>query len=305
MSRIEEAIEKASRLRDGTNGIEIRKPVVEPTPLPQPVIPKRVDNPLLVSANSPNSPAAEEYRKLKSILVKLTKQENFQNVIMVTSSVGGEGKSITSLNLAISLAQEYDHTVLLLDADLRKPSVHKYLGIESDLGLADCLIDGIDIGNAIIKTGIGNLSLIPAGKAVNNPAELFSSQKMKDLLLEMKYRYADRYIIIDVPPILLFAETHAISNIADGVVLVVKDSLTSMSNIIDSLDVLKGSNMLGVVYNGACEDGYKSSYHDYYKRSNYGNTTEDIPPQDVNTKLNMPIQKSGFLFKHFGRKSKA
>jgi len=209
------------------------------------------DNPLLVTLNDPASPVAEEYRKLKSILVKMTSGEIHKNVLMVTSAVPSEGKSLTALNLAVTLAQEYDNTVLLLDADLRRPALHKYLNIERKVGLADCLLNNVDLSEVIVPTGIGKLSIVTAGCTVNNPAELFSSNRMKSLLDEMKHRYHDRYIIFDTPPILPFAETRSLAHLVDGVVFVVKEQLASQSNVKDAIEALKGCELLGIVYNDA------------------------------------------------------
>lgn len=207
------------------------------------------DCPYLVTLNDPVSPVAEEYRKLKSILVKMTVGDDFKNTLMVTSSIPGEGKSITALNLAISLAQEYDHTVLLIDADMRRPSVHRYLGIDRNKGLAECLMGEGDLSEAIIPTGIGKLSVITGGCTPPNPVELMSSNKMKDLLDELKGRYHDRYIIFDTPPLLPFAETLALAHLVDGVVFVVKEQLATQANIKDAIDALKGCAVLGIVYN--------------------------------------------------------
>ena len=265
MSRIEKAIEKAARLRDANGGrvdaFQIPSAKVPLQPLEQEV---KFENPLLVAANEPNSQIAEEYRKLKSILVKLTKQETFNNTLIVTSSMAREGKSITSVNLAISLAQEYDHTVLLVDCDLRKPSLHKYLGIEPKRGIYDCLVEGADIGEALVKTEIKKLSLLAAGGMRANPGDLFSSQTMKELILEMKTRYPDRYIIIDTPPVLPFSETRLLSQIVDGVIFVVKEGAVSIHHIKDALDALKGSNLLGIVYNEANFENLKTGYNYYY-----------------------------------------
>ena len=198
MSRIEEALEKAARLRSSTdNAVSARKTVLpSPAHIPPPAATEgmKVANPLLVAASDPYTPEAEEYRKLKSALVKLTKEGSFRNMLMITSSVSCEGKSITALNLALTLAREYDHTVLLVDADLRKPSLHGYLGIEQRVGLSECLQEGLDLKDALIRTGIGKLSLLPAGREMRNPAEIFSSQKARELFLEIKHRYPDRYI---------------------------------------------------------------------------------------------------------------
>ena len=202
MSRIEEALEKAAKMRLESN-FEVISEITAPKIHLQPQMTTpgiTITNQLLVTVNDPHTQAAEEYRKLKSVIVKLTKEGPFLNLLMVTSSVGGEGKSLTSLNLALSLAQEFDHTVLLVDADIRKPTIHSYLGIENSAGLTDCLLEEVDVKDALIQTGIGKLSFLPAGRSVPNPAEVFTSQRMRDFFLEMKNRYNDRYIIIDTPP---------------------------------------------------------------------------------------------------------
>jgi exopolysaccharide/PEP-CTERM locus tyrosine autokinase len=269
MSRIEEALEKAALLRSNekTDVIVRKTAAVAAQVQPQSLSPKATINvnPLIITVSDPQTPAAEEYRKLKSMLVKFTKGEHFMNTLMVTSSIASEGKSITALNLAISLAQEYDHTVLLVDADLRKPSIHQYLGLQVKVGLGECLMDGIDVGDALIKTGIGKLTLLPQGKTVRNPAELFSSKRMKELVKELKHRYPDRYIIIDAPPVLPFAETRTISSIVDGIIFVVKEGAASINDVHDALAALKGTNILGIVYNDACIDGIKDHYNYYYQ----------------------------------------
>ena len=255
MSKIENALEKAAILR-GTfkekGPAEAQGPVDAAAPsiiIPMPDEAIEVTHPLLVAANNPHTPIAEEYRKLKTVLVHLTKKAAFQNTLMVTSSLCSEGKSITSLNLAISLAQEHDHTVLLVDADLRKPMLHSYLGIAPKVGLSDCITKGVDVGKAIIRTGIGKLSFLPAGERVENPVEFFSSHQMKELLLEMKKRYADRYIIIDTPPVLPYTESRTMSTLVDAIVLVVKKGMASLHEINEAIGYVKGAELLGIVFN--------------------------------------------------------
>ncbi len=283
MSRIEEAMEKAEQLR--RKDTVVRRPPEQrqqAQPLPKPPPPDRqieISNPLLLAAKDFNPPVAEEYRKLKSVIVHATKKtDRFHNTLMVTSSISGEGKSLTAINLAISLAQEHDHTVLLIDADLRSPFICKYLGITANKGLADCLTTGMPIGEGLIKTGIGDLTVLPAGHQVTNPVELFSSQKMKDLLDEIKHRYSDRYIIFDMPPVLPFAETRLLGAIVDGVVFVVKEGATSLHNITEALASLKEANVLGIVYNEATTtslyDGYYNYYAKYYSKSQQNVQTE-------------------------------
>ena len=282
MSRIEMAMEKAARLREEGSAADGGQPApgAEPasphaeaqppaaaTPAP-PVVPaERVltpSHPLLVNLLAPHTPAAEEFRKLKSVLVKLTEGPEFKNALMVTSSVPCEGKSVTALNLAATLAQGLDHTVLLIDADLRRPSLHRYLDIEQGPGLSDILSGRADIPATIVQTGLGKLSVIRAGGPVDNPVELFSSQKMRVLVDELKHRYPDRYLIFDTPPLLPFAESRALANIVDGVLLVVMERLASEAELAEARDALKGTGLLGVVYNGADDFGNSDRYS-YYK----------------------------------------
>ncbi len=269
MSRIEEALEKAAKLRVDMAPAEFIKKESPKVHIPPPVSMEGISlaNQLLVTVNDPNTQAAEEYRKLKSVIVKLTKEGSFLNMLMVTSSIGGEGKSLTSLNLALSMAQEFDHTVLLVDADIRKPTIHSYLGIENSVGLTDCLLDGVEAKEALIRTGIGKLSFLPAGRSVPNPAEVFTSQRMRDFFLEMKNRYHDRYIIIDTPPVLPFAETRSLSAIVDGVVMVAKEGLVTLHNIEEAMEHIKGAAMLGIVYNEAATEFHRDSYR--YCREGY------------------------------------
>ena len=245
------------------------KPQSEAAPLIRQVASRTItinsDNRLLATISEPHSAVSEQYRKLKSALVRLTNEDRFRNLLMVTSAIAGEGKSLTAANLAISMAQEYDLTVLLIDADLRRPSIHTYLGFEQTIGLSDCLQDGIDIGDAIIKTNISKLSVISAGREVENPLELFASKKMQELMAEIKHRYKDRYVIIDTPPLLPFAETRSLARIVDGVVFVIQEGVTPQESVIEAKEVLKGCPILGVVLNASTALNTENfQYSSYY-----------------------------------------
>lgn len=267
MSRIEKALEEAVRLRGAVSGNGVRNaPVLPESGGERPVFVP--NSPYLVTLTEPDSPITEEYRKLKSMIIRLTKRDAFRNLLMVTSSVSGEGKSITCLNLAVILAQEYSHTVLLVDADLRRPSLHSYLGVPQHAGLSDCLAGAADLGTAVTKTGIPKLSLLTPGGRTANPVELLSSPRMRELLHEVKNRYRDRYIIIDTPPLLPYAETHALTALVDGVVFVVKEGATSRKSIRDALDMLKEAALLGVVYNDVSAESLAGRY-DYYYNNPY------------------------------------
>ena len=265
MSRIEAILEKAVKMREGhhqyqpQHHVESQKPEIDASQF-QTAVPCPIVNPYLVAATDPHSLVTEEYKKLKSLVLKYTNNGSFQNTIMVTSAISSEGKSLTSINLAISLAQEFDHTVLLVDADLRKPSVCDYLGIKSEFGLADCLADGKAVSEAFVKTGIGKLVVLPAGKRVANPAELLSSSRMTALVKDLKQRYGDRYIIFDTPPILSFAEAYSLGSIMDGILFVVKEGGGTKQNVKEALAMLKDTRIIGLVFNNADISRFDADY---------------------------------------------
>lgn len=272
MSRIENALEVATRKRNLAGETRsAAQPVVTSENDIKKVSAKqgrvtaaRIDNPYLVTANDQGSPASEQYRKLKSLIVKLSQAGDFQKALMVTSPVAGEGKTITSLNLAITMAQDFDHTVLLVEADIRKPSVLNYLGLKAQRGLTDCVLDGIDLKEVIIGTGIGSLSVLPAGRRVDNPVELFSSNRMQALFAEMKSRYNDRYLIVDTTPLLPFAEPSYIANMTGAVALVVREGVTTTDKLKRSLEMLKNHNLLGVISNCVSRVNTLQGYYGYY-----------------------------------------
>jgi receptor protein-tyrosine kinase/non-specific protein-tyrosine kinase len=253
MSRIEIAMEKAARLKHGRGSVDIQSSVNAEEPSACARLGNLFPtNPFLVNLHDPHSPPAEEYRKLKSALVDMTKgQDGFKNAVLVTSSIPNEGKSLTALNLAISLAQELDYTVLLVDADLRKPALHRFFEVEQGEGLSDVLLGKAHIEDTIISTGIGKLSIMRAGTSIDNPAELFSSSKMKALVNELKKRYPDRYLIFDSSPVLPFAESRLLANLVDSVLFVVMEGLASQLNVNDAIASIKGCRLLGLVYNGS------------------------------------------------------
>ena len=278
MSRIEKAIEKATRIRQGQD----EKDVKPAEPLPQVIAagreqnkgispdslltekPLKIKSPFLPMAARNNDVVSEEYKKLRSLVRKLTKKDSFLNTLLVTSTVGSEGKSITTLNLALALAQEYDHTVLLVDADLRRPSIHRYLDIQPEVGLVNCLQDGLPVEKALVKTGLGKLVVLPAGSPVQNHLELLSSGRMKNLIRELKSRYPERYVIFDTPPALPFADAQILGSEVDGVIFVIREGFAKTEQIREAIDILKGTNLLGAVYNDSSVMPSAGRYSYYY-----------------------------------------
>ena len=273
MSRIEQALEKAASSRGAGDNhkLPVDLAAVKVPPIKsssaKPDIEKLLDttplninNPMLVTLRENNDIVSEEYNKLRSLIVELTEGEKFNNTIMVSSTVGEEAKSLTALNLAIAIAKGYDHTVLLVDTDFRRPSLHKLLGIKPEVGLIQCLKDNVPISRALIKTGIGKLVFLPAGGTISKPVELLSSNRMKEVVNELKNRYLERYVIFDTPPVLPFADAQVMAPIVDGVIFVVREGKAKAHDIKKALQTLHGTNLLGTVYNDA---------HSYIKKKNY------------------------------------
>lgn len=221
----------------------------------------------LITHNDPLSFESEQFKILRTML--LFPQSGKQaKTIMVTSSLPGEGKSFVSSNLAVSLAQNINEHVLLIDGDIRKPSLHKIFGFRDVPGLSEYLSNGPAIPNLLLKTMVEKLSLLPGGSPPPNPSELLSSESMSELILEAKNRYHDRYIIIDTPPPTMTAETSALARQVDGIILVIKTDATPKKMVEDLVGLLGKEKILGVVMNH--NNLQPSRYYGYGTYGSYG-----------------------------------
>lgn len=173
------------------------------------------------------------------------------NTLLVASSNPGEGRTVTAINLAIALSQQIDGTVLLVDADLRKPSIHTVLGIDVDKGLSDYLRGKAEIPELLINPGIPRLVILPGGKPIANSSELLGAPRMKLLVKEMKERYADRIIIFDSSPLLASADSMVLSRYIDGILIVVEAEKTTQEDLKRTLELLKERPVIGTVFNKA------------------------------------------------------
>jgi len=223
-------------------------------------------DPVLVTGLEPQSIEAEQFRLLKNNIL-FPEKGNPPKSIMVTSFSPSEGKSFVAANLAISIAQNIDEYVLLLDCDLRSPSVQPMFGLDDNPGLSEYLSAGKPLSSLLVKTFLDKLTILPAGKIPTNPSELLSSDRMKKLIQEIKLRYNDRYIIFDTPPPHLTSETNAISRQVDGIVIVIKQGTTRKKQVLDLIDVYGREKILGVVYNYARK---KAGYGYGYGKYGYG-----------------------------------
>jgi non-specific protein-tyrosine kinase len=168
---------------------------------------------------------------------------------MVTSALPGEGKTLTAINLALTFAKEFNHTVLLVDCDFRQQQVHKLMGIPSERGLIDALMEGRPLQELIIWPGIERLTLISGGRTITDTSEVLNSAKMGTLVSEIKSRYHDRYIFFDVPPVLSVADAVAFAPLVDAILMVVWAEKTSLQDIKRAVELIPKEKFLGFVLN--------------------------------------------------------
>jgi protein-tyrosine kinase len=220
-------------------------------------------DPKLVVLSAPDSLEAENFKIMKSQIL-FPKSGEIPKLIMVTSAFPGEGKTFVAANLAVSLAQGINEHVLLVDCDLRKPTLNKILGYSNAEGLYDYLTGKRDLSDLIISTRVEKLSLLVGGRSFSHPGELLSSKKMKQFLQENKSRYEDRFVILDATPCQVTAETSALANYVDKVVFVVMAHKTPRETIQRSIENLGKNKILGIVFNGYSQSG--KSYYKYHNR---------------------------------------
>ncbi len=224
----------------------------------------------LVTPDLPRSRIAEEYRVIKRPLLRNAHGRGAaaikaSNLIMVTSSMPGEGKTFSAINLAISMAMELDHTVLLVDADVSRPSVLNRLGLMPERGLMDMLTGGVaDLGDVILRTNIEKLALLPAGMPHQRATELLASEGMNRLLDQMATRYSDRIIVFDSPPLLVTTEARVLAAHMGQIVIVVEAAQTMHSTLKQALATIESCPVKLMLLNKARERGAGNYYgHGY------------------------------------------
>ncbi|BBO92862.1 CpsD/CapB family tyrosine-protein kinase [Desulfosarcina ovata] len=193
--------------------------------------------------------AEVDYYKVLRTQLRQIGREKTWNTIMVTSVAPGEGKTVTAINLAATFAREYNQTVLLVDADLRRQSIHHYLGYPSSSGLRDYLEERVPMNDIITWPGIEKFTVISGGQPVHESAELMGSPRMQTLVAELKNRYADRYVIFDVPPVMGGADALTFAPLVDCIILVVGVGITRRQDLTQALEMLPQEKMAGFVLN--------------------------------------------------------
>lgn len=223
----------------------------------------------IINTNSPRSEIADQYRVIKRPLIKNAMGKGASiiangNLIMVTSALPGEGKSFTSINLAMSIATELDNTVMLVDADVARPSVMRMLGLPDGPGLLDLVLDDkMDMSSVLLKTNVEKLTILPSGTPHPRATEVLASDAMVSLLEDMAARYPDRIIIFDSPPLLITTEARVLATHMGQIVMVVHAGKTLQSEVKQALGTIESCPLKLLLLNRASslfKGGYGYSY---------------------------------------------
>lgn len=230
-----------------------------------------------VSPNAPRSQIADQYRVIKRPLIANAMGKGATpivngNLIMVTSAVAGEGKSFNALNLALSIATELNNTVMLVDADVARPSILRMLGLPASRGLLDLLVDDkADLSQVLLRTNIDKLTLLPSGTPHPRATELLASDAMNTLIADIARRYSDRIVIFDSPPLLLTTESRVLATHMGQIVVVVHAEKTLRNDVQHALATIESCPVKMMVLNQAkagAGEGY--GYGGYGQGYGYG-----------------------------------
>jgi exopolysaccharide/PEP-CTERM locus tyrosine autokinase len=242
---------------------------------------------MLVPDSTLSAEIRGEYRRIKRPLLsnafgKTSSLVDMGNVIMVTSAVPGEGKTYTATNLALAFAQERDHTVLLVDCDVTKQGVSRLLGIERRRpDFTDLLAsENMPIEDALLRTDVPGLMLLPAGKPHEYITEMVASQRMQFLVNEFATRYKDRIVVLDAPPLISTPESQVLAGLVGQIVYVIEAGKTPLTIVQDAIGMLPDDKAVGVVLNKSESISNRGGYYyNYYK--SYGETLEDDGKADT------------------------
>jgi capsular exopolysaccharide synthesis family protein len=268
MERIQKALEKAKEQRQTSATANTQKNsnttvAIEDISFKQT---KKIDVPLetfrrnRIVAGIDHDPTGDVFKVLRTkILLKM--KENNWTVLAVTSPTAGNGKTLTASNLAISIAKDANYSVLLVDLDFRRPKVHQMFGFDPEYGLIDHFHKDKSLNELMVHPGVDSLVLLPAGKPVRHSSELLSAPKMLALSKELKERYHNRIIVIDLPPILQTDDALAYMPNVDACILVVAEGETSPEEVTNSLKLIDDKKFLGTILNKSSAENTAGYYY--------------------------------------------
>lgn len=270
MDRIKQALERARAERAGQSA-------VSPSPQQRPVAAPRTEtqiqytetrvfssppsvlkNKHVIAGLGPGA-VADAYGLLRTRVLQRMRQNSW-NALAITSPSAGDGKTLTAVNLAVSLAREVNHSVLLVDLDLRRPSVHTYFGYQPASGLADYVLNDKPLSEILFNPSIERLVVLPNRKPIANSSEVLSSPRMVELVSELRSRYPERLVIFDLPPLLLTDDALAFSPYIDALLLVIQEGKTKREDLVRASEMLTEVNVLGSVLNRAQDPGLGTYY---------------------------------------------
>lgn len=288
MSKITQALEKAARerlLRERESStIVIGRPsvsLVQPPPMSVPgtvneTVRSKVD-PHIVPFFDRRSVISEQYRMLRTNLQSLKASQGFRT-LLITSAMHNEGKTVSALNLALTLSQQPDCNVLLIDADLRKAAVERWLGFEPRPGLSEVLANGLTPQQALVRLESTMLTILPAGAVLAEPSERLDSFKMRELIQQFKRQFD--YVLVDSPPLLQVTDPSVLSRCVDGVLMVVRAGKTQRRELLEAylkLEQVK-ARVAGTILTHA---GYYSPASYYYHEARQANGRQDAESVSV------------------------
>jgi len=212
---------------------------------------------------------AQQFRQIKRPLINNALGRGVAplpqgNLVMVASAVPGEGKTFTSLNLALSMRLEEDVTVLLVDGDVVNPRITRILGLENEPGLLDVVRDpGVSVGSAILATDVPGLAFLPAGRPDANPTELLASTRMRDVAALLGGHDATRLVLFDSAPLMLTTESHALAQVVGQILVVVRADQTPQHVVLDALETLGEGKPVSLVLNQSMKQPHAGYYYQY------------------------------------------
>lgn len=262
MDKLEKALQKARQQREVElqkqidQQEEVRRQKVADLPPPMQATSNQVDiSPDYMQrhhiiSHQPRNKEADQFRILRTQILQHMGQSGMRT-LGITSANYGDGKSTVALNLAVSIAMDLKQTVLLVDMDLRKPSVTEYLGVEAPNGITEYFEHNTPIADCMLRTNFERLNILPAGQRREHSSEVLGSPKIAQLAQELKKRYEDRIIIYDLPPILAQDDSIAFLPHVEAVLLVINDGSTRVSAIKQSMALLSSAHVIGTVLNSS------------------------------------------------------
>jgi capsular exopolysaccharide synthesis family protein len=205
-----------------------------------------------VMTGSESNPAVGAYKLLRTQVLQRLRERGW-NALAITSPGPAEGKTLTAVNLAISIAREVNHTVLLVDLDLRNPSVHQYFGYVPEKGVSDLVLHGAQIPEVLFNPGLERLVVLPGREAMPSSSEILSSPAMVALVQDLKHRYPSRIVLFDLPPLLSADDAMAFAPYVDAALVVIQEGKTTREEVTRAIEFLRDLPVLGTVLNRSAD----------------------------------------------------